>query len=207
MFNLNDHFGVKNSLLNTVTVLLLLISLSTQSGSDHHHQETQNHDAHTHGEADLTLAKEGDELLIRFESPASNILGFEHTADSEQEIAAVWQARKQLASPEVLFTFDGSKCSIASIDIDTSGVMNVEQTHQGHDKEHDDHGEKIHDENHSEIVVDYRFNCTNGSELASVSTGLFKSFSGIEKITVNWVTEDKQGAAILRAGQTKIVFK
>ena len=43
-------------------------------------------EAHVHGMSDLTIAVEGGEIEIEFESPAMNIVGFEYKAQSARDI-------------------------------------------------------------------------------------------------------------------------
>lgn len=170
-----------------LTVLLLVPALATAASQD----------AHTHGLATLTLALENGILEIHFESPAANLVGFEHEARSDDEKGAVARAETILKEPLGLFVFGGTNCQLKSAAVDVSGVVDEEQhtedkshDHHGHDEEHQDRG-------HSEISAEYRFSCKNAKQLDSVSVDLMAQFPGIEKIDAMWITESKQGAVTL----------
>ncbi len=62
-------------------------------------------DAHVHGLSELTLAMEGEKLEIQLQSPAMNLLGFEHKARTTNDIAAVEHAQSLLSNPDSLFLF------------------------------------------------------------------------------------------------------
>ena len=53
-------------------------------------------DAHEHGSATLNIAVDGDSLFLEFESPADNIVGFEHAPENDQQTAAIKQALDKL---------------------------------------------------------------------------------------------------------------
>jgi len=165
-------------------------------------------ESHTHGLATLTLALENDILEVQFESPASNIVGFEHKATSQKEKAAVTNANKILKISDNLFSFVGSNCQSISVAVETESLM--DDSHNGHVKhgEHDHHasaddhsghsGHSDHDDDsHSEISAHYRFTCPNSAKLTSISLAFFSKFPSVEKINAMWITEAKQGSATL----------
>ena len=83
-----------------ISILPLLLTASISSANE----------AHVHGLAHLTLALEGNVLAIQFESPAGNLIGFEHKAKTEQEIQKVTQAKQVLSATDKVFTFHGTEC-------------------------------------------------------------------------------------------------
>ena len=108
---------------------------------------SESQEAHTHGLATLTLALENSVLEIQFESPAANLVGFEHKATSSEEKKAVTQTETSLKEPNLLFSFVGASCQPKKTTVDISGVMdNHNKKYQEHD-EHEDHSHaKKHDE-------------------------------------------------------------
>lgn len=177
----------------THTFLFLLLSanaiISANAGP-------HSHEAHEHGVAQLTLAIEGNVLAIEFESPAANLVGFEHKARTQEEIKQVKQAKDILNSPEALFSFIGTNCIAQKTTADVSGVKG--DAHNEH-KHHD------HPKNHSEITANYLFNCKNSSQLTSLSIALFEKFNGIKIINATWITDTEQRAEKLNA-EKKIIF-
>lgn len=104
---------------------------------------------HVHGVATMTLALENKTLEIQLESPAANLLGFEHKAKKPEEKKKVAQTEALLQSPETLFLFKGASCEPKESRLDLSGI--IETAHSEHSDEHnhhdhvDDHSEASHD--------------------------------------------------------------
>lgn len=190
-------------------LFLLTVSVMTRLGAQ---------EAHTHGLATLTLALENGILEIEFESPATNLVGFEHQAKSPEQRKAVTQTETTLKDPKLLFSFVGANCQPKKTTVDVSGVMgdeheeheHKEHEHEEHEhEEHKNHGHSEgHDESsHSEISASYRFSCKDAKKLDSVSVALLKQFPGIEKINAMWVTETKQGAVSLTSNSSTILLR
>lgn len=152
--------------------------------------------AHIHGLATLTLALEGNSLEIEFESPAANLVGFEHKATSVKEKRALHIAESTLKSPAELFLFSGVNCQLKEAEVDISAVEEKGHDDHGH---HHEHHHSSHDDHksHSEIKAHYHFSCNQAKQLESVSTALFSQFPGIENINAMWVTDTVQGSKIL----------
>jgi hypothetical protein len=169
--------------------MLIAAAQSHHNHSDKYPESAQQ--AHLHGSAELTLALEGNALEISFESPAANIVGFEHKATSEKHIKAVEQARVKLESSD-LFLFFGSDCSLKQAKVDMSSV--IEQGSQYHH----DHDDKDRD-SHSEINANYSYECSTGENLEALSVDLISLFPAIETLEVMWLTDSQQGAVKLTA--------
>ena len=92
-----------------ITPFVLATSVLTAGEKDEHHhghdnhghhddherhddKEHRQHDSHVHGIASMNLALEGDEVHIELDSPAANIVGFEHAPSSKADHAAVDKA-------------------------------------------------------------------------------------------------------------------
>lgn len=188
--------------LSFVAALLLILSASTRAESQ---------SAHVHGLATLTIALEGGVLEMQFKSPAANLLGFEHEAESAEQKQLVLQAEATLKAPSSLFSFSGASCQLLETEVDVSDVL--KQDHHSHGKSHSDHHHS-HDHNHSDehgghsdIAGHYRYSCEPTGAEVSISVELFDSFSGIEKIDAMWITESGQSAAPLTAANNTIFLK
>jgi hypothetical protein len=195
-----------------MSFMILTKSLSAQS-IDHDHQDIKQ-EAHLHGVASLTLAIEGDLLELNFESPAANIVGFEHIASTPEQIKAVEASKNMLETPKKLFKFVGTDCQVEQFNVDVSSVLkdkddhHDQEEHKGDHHEEDNHKEShdhdTHQDTHSEITASYRFACIKGSTLSSISLEFLSVFKGIEKLNTQWVTEAGQGGAELSA-ESKII--
>lgn len=212
--------------------LVLAAALSQWAYAADSHSKKQTLDAHVHGVSELTIAIEGKALQIEFESPAMNLVGFEHKAKSSKDKEAVKKAVAMLKNGDSLFSFSEGDCTLVESTVDASGLLSAKEDHDHH-KEHDhedehnhedkhahkdkhdhedkhehhhDHGD--HDsETHSEIVASYFYECKDRSNLTSVSVGLFQAFPGIYEINAMWVSESKQGAVNLTAKSKLINFR
>ena len=112
--------------------------------------------AHEHGHSALNIAFEGDRVEMELIAPGADIVGFEHEAESAEDIAAVEQGEATLSEPLSLFGFAsaaGCVVEMASVHImgedhDEHGEHG-EEHHADHDEHHDEeHAE--HDEHHEE---------------------------------------------------------
>ncbi|MBM97356.1 MAG: hypothetical protein CMI09_16075 [Oceanospirillaceae bacterium] len=205
----------RRSALAGLSVTLMCLS-GYAVGGDHGHHDHDNHGheqrSHVHGVAELMLAQEGNELEIMLESPAANIVGFEHKASSEEQIAAVERAEALLNAPLQLFVFNGD-CKVHETELDMESVEPEEHGHHAHEDEHDHehkdhHAEHKHDHDHDddhkghasshgEISAHYHFDCQSGADVTSVTLNLKQHFPAIETLSVSWITEQGQGAATL----------
>ena len=184
-----------------ITVFLLSSMSIAENSSQHNHGHSDKHStseqqAHLHGSAELTLALEGNSLEINLESPATNIVGFEHKATSEQQIKAVEQAKSILESSPRLFSFSGSDCVLKQAKVDMSAL--IEQNGHGH------HHDNEHNDSHREINANYLYQCSQGEKLDTVSVNLIALFPSFEKLNVMWLTDSQQGATELTAASNLI---
>ena len=189
--------------------LLLVASVASadEKHEDDHDHERRQHGTHVHGIAALNLALEGQEVHIEFDSPAANIVGFEHAPSSESDHAALDKAVAKLKDGDRLFRFnDDAGCRMETVNV-VSELL--EEEHEGHtnekpgkhadvEKEEHDHEQHEHEgETHSEIEAAYHFECDEPGKLTRLTVELFEAFSGTEKLKVQYVIESKQGAAEL----------
>ena len=169
-------------------------------------------EAHVHGLSELTIAVEGQTIELQFSSPAMNLVGFEHRASSEKEIATVQNIESILRQPQMLFTMTGADCKAIGSHVDSSSLTAEDhhshtQDEHKHHYDHDDHDDHVKHESHSEIVANYNYNCTDTAGLESVKVLLFDAFSGIEMINVLWVSPAKQGSVKLTANNTDVQLR
>ena len=170
-------------------------------------------ESHQHGLAELKILLEANRVQIEFESPAFNLVGFEHKASSLQEKKVVKNATALLESPTRLIAFGGSACSPEATQIDASSVSNEEEEHEheaehDHEAEHQHEGEHAHEHktetSHADIIARYSFSCENNSDLSYIEINFFRLFSGLEKVKALWVGETGQGAMQLTASNRRL---
>lgn len=176
------------------STLLAALFIATAAVADE--SAFEQHGAHVHGEAKLTIAQDGNHLEMEFVSPGMNIVGFEHPPANETQTNAVNAALAILNQPQRLFGFPAAAgCKPSAIDVHTS-------------REHHEHEGADHDaaETHSEFSASYRFECANTSLLEQVEVNLFKLFPDTQVIDVQSITDRGQKQADLTPGSATFNF-
>ncbi len=178
-------------------LLLLLFPLSTMAA-----------DKHVHGEADLFIAINNQQVLIELESPAANIVGFEHKPHNSDEKAIVSRSLDLLANYKQLIQFPDGECKQVSADIKNPFTAMKEEKHsEKHDHGHHDHHDHGNEaEGHAEFHAEYTLSCKNTQGLKKALVRAFETFSGLEKVTVNWLNTSKQGTSTMTPSKTTIEF-
>lgn len=177
----------------------LLPLAATQAQEHEHHHEHGSLGAHEHGVARLNAALEGNTLELELESPAMNLVGFEHAASSDADKAKVAAARAELEKPLALFSLpETANCKVAS--------QELESPLFGDDHPHDEHA-KGHDHAHSEVHAHYQFDCANPDALKGLDLAqLFKRFPATEKVQVQLIGPKGQQGAELSAANATLNF-
>jgi len=206
------HIALAASILTPL--VFLAPGVSADDKHDHHHEhhghEHRQHGAHVHGIAMLNLALEGDDVHIELDSPAANIVGFEHAPSSDADHAALDKAVATLRKGNQLFRFNEEascrmeKSMVESELLDAGHPAHGEEhaDHHGHEQhghkehEHDQHGHETHqgEQAHSDIVAVYHFECDQPGKLTQLAVELFEAFPATEQLKVQYVIESRQGA-------------
>lgn len=205
--------------------LLLAASVAALAGiaTAGESQAQRQHDSHVHGIAQLNLAVEGSELHIEIESPAFNIVGFEHEPSSAADRERIDHAIRVLQDGERLFGMtQAAGCRLVAVDIDTpfgevgagtpSGSDHEHEHKAGHEhdaghekqEEHDHEAGPGHE--HGDIDAAYRFDCERVDRLTGIDVGLFRAFPATERLDVQYVFDNRQGAATLTAADPNLRF-
>lgn len=202
--------------------LLLLAGTLLPVLADEHRQ----HGAHEHGVCSLNIAQDGTGLQIELDSPAVNIVGFEHAPSSEEEHEALESALERLRDGAALFILSGEAgCRLVSADAKTpladheageahpvdshddehhEAHQEEREHHDGHEQEHEEGHE--HEETHADIEAAWRFSCGHPEMLDRIGVRLFDVFPRMQRLQVQYITEKQQGAASLNASQPELRF-
>ncbi len=182
------------------TILTLALSLIVQRAI------SVEYTAHVHGQAELTIAFEKEQVHVDFVAPAQTLLGFEHKASSSSEITEVANTKKYFAQFNNIIQFNSGRCQINKVDI-AIGLTNSE-TDKAHDHAHTDTNEHEHSKtsSHSEVKAKYELSCQNAKDITSASIKLFKQYPALEKVDVIWLGYVQQGLAEVFPENTSISF-
>ncbi|UTW06502.1 DUF2796 domain-containing protein [Pseudomonas benzenivorans] len=181
-------------LLLALPFALLPLAIAQANEHDHAHESLS---AHEHGAASLNVVLEGLRLELQLESPAMNLVGFEHAAASDADKAKVAAVKAELEQPLTLFALAAGDCKVTQVELQSPLFGG-----DAHDHEHHaDEGE------HSEVHAHYRFDCTRANELKQLDLGeLFKRFPATEKIQVQLIGPSGQQGVELTAAQPRLSF-
>jgi hypothetical protein len=159
--------------------------------------------AHVHGSSELTVARAGSSVELRFVAPGSDIVGFERSARSDDERASVKAALEKLEAPLGLFVFPANAaCTVEAVSASFGGESHE---HDDDDHEHDegddhehDHDDDDHDHDaaeggHAEFAADYRLNCAQPGNVSAVTFAIFEQFPAMQSVAVQFVMDGKVG--------------
>ncbi|MBF8162771.1 DUF2796 domain-containing protein [Ectopseudomonas hydrolytica] len=181
-----------------------LLPLAAAQAHEHGHDHDHHHDslgAHEHGVASLNVALDGNLLELQLDSPAMNLVGFEHAAKSDADKAKVAAAKRELEQPVSLFALSSGDCKATEVALQSPLFAG-----KAHDHKHDHHDHK-HEGEHSDIHAHYRFECAKANELKQLDLAeLFKRFPATEKIQVQLIGPNGQQGAELTAAQPRLSF-
>jgi hypothetical protein len=144
--------------------------------------------AHQHGAASLHVSVEGDVLQLALESPADNLLGFEHAPRNETQKKAVARAEQLLKQAAQLFEIPpAAECQTQPAKVE----MKLPEAASG--------------ETHSEVESQWRWKCRKPQALTHVDVaGLFKAFPRLKHLKVQVVTAQGQRTALLKPGAARL---
>ena len=184
-----------------------VLSLHSYAGQSQHAV------AHAHGISLLTVALEGEHLAIELRSPAMDIVGFEYTASSKEDIAAVEKASLTLNQHDNLFSLSGGGCTHVASQVDMGGITAFKPNDKSiHDHKHEhSHAHKTDStytaSEHRDVVAHYTYRCDKSASLSTIRVLVFDAFAAMQKINAQWVKGSTQGAATLTPGAPVIFLK
>ena len=179
---------------------------------------------HVHGVANMFIAIEGNKVSVEMESPAGNILGFEHAPSTSEQQQILEESLARLSQHSAVVTFTEANCQQVKQSIESPFAVQAhhskEHDHDEHKHDHDkhkhdhdehkhDHGEHkgSHNDTHSDFHLSYTLNCPNAEAMAGANITAFQSFNGFEKIRVHWLNAIKQGSQQTSEKQSTVRFE
>ncbi|MEE4250148.1 MAG: DUF2796 domain-containing protein [Alcanivoracaceae bacterium] len=119
---------------------------------------------HVHGQGELQVSSQGDQLGVLLTLPAMDVVGFEHAPSSAAQQAAVSQAAEKLGNPQSIMIADAAAaCVVQSVKVDSALLVPHEKAHS-HDHGHD----------HADFTVEYQFSCGKPQLLTQLKLLLFQ---------------------------------
>lgn len=191
-------------LLLALPLALLPLAIAYAADEHDHDHEHGSLGAHEHGVGRLDVALEGQTLELELESPAMNIVGFEHEATSAEDKAKVAAAREVLLKPNALFSMpEAAQCSVTSLKLESPLFGDKPDAE---DDDHD-HAKAGKHEGHSEIHGHYTFACKIPAVLKTLDLSqIFRSFPATQKLQVQLISPKGQSGAEVRPGNPKLMI-
>lgn len=174
------------------------------------------HNSHEHGVAAMQLVIEGDTLQLKIETPAMNILGFEHKPSTAEQKKTMAQAESLLKNPDnVVLLPKTARCQITEAKIISSLSQNEHEYEHEHEHEHVHDGESDykgdHDEDsgHADYDLNYQFECDDINALQQINMTIFSHFPLFEELEVQYIVplETGFGQGIKRVTPAESRFK
>lgn len=165
------------------------------------HEAGHEHGAHEHGAARLDIAVEGGTVQLDLDSPAVNLVGFEHEPGNAKERSTLDKAVADLKQGGKLMSFTpAAQCSQKRVMV-KSGLLEREgEADHGHEHE----GEAGGDE-HADIAVFWEISCARVDALKEIDLkGFFGRFPGTSRLEVQAVLPGGQTGAQLTPSATKL---
>ena len=201
LLNLPQELSMKNLSLLFVIFLAGVFKTLAQGSLE----------AHVHGKASLNFVLDDQSLFIEFESPAYNLVGFEHEPKDQIQQKEVQDSLSLLSGPRKVFRFsDQAGCLVESVSVTTTmagvGKNTVGYEEEHHEEEHHDHsdGDSTNKESHSEFKANYLMICSEPEKLRTIEFKLFKEFLGLKSVQVQWINGEGQGYIELNAESSKL---
>jgi len=151
--------------------------------------------AHEHGVARLDIAVEAKQILVQFESPLDNLVGFERAPRTDSERQRADAAVARLKDGERMFQFDpvaGCKLARASIDSPALGLGSPA-------------GAAPAQAGHAELFASWEFLCADAAKAAHVDVGLF-AFNPLKRVQVQLALPKAQARRELKRPKNRIVL-
>ncbi|PRA54734.1 MULTISPECIES: DUF2796 domain-containing protein [Pseudomonas] len=173
-----------------------LLPLAIAQAAETHDHEHGSLGAHEHGVGRLNAALDGQTLELELESPAMNLVGFEHAASTPADKAKVAAVRAQLEQPLTLFGLPkAANCVLSEQELESPLFGDKPEDHVAHDHadEAKDADAHEHHHDHSEIHAHYQFTCTQPDALKTLDLApLFKTFPATQKIQLQLIGPNGQ---------------
>ncbi|MDF9775362.1 DUF2796 domain-containing protein [Pseudomonas baetica] len=177
-----------------------MLPLAAAHAADEHDHEHGSLGAHEHGVGRLNAVLDGKTLELELESPAMNLVGFEHVATSDADKAKVVAARARLEQPLALFNLSkAAGCVVENQELESPLFGDTPDADDDHDEDAKDEDGHEHHHDHSEIHAHYQFTCATPDALKTLDlANIFNTFPATRKIQVQLIgPSGQQGVEVM----------
>lgn len=150
--------------------------------------------AHIHGEAQLQVVLDGDQLYIAMQAPADTLLGFTGAPQTAEQLARERAVRKLLTEPLALWQLPAAAGCALTDDFDADMMELAWPSATGLAQ-------------HQNASVFWQFVCAQPQVLSQLQLPLFEHFAELETVSVQLVTEQAQRALTLTRKNTQLELR
>jgi Protein of unknown function (DUF2796) len=149
--------------------------------------------AHQHGVGKLDIAVDAKQIVVQFETPLDNLVGFERAPRTDSERQRAGEAVARLKDGETMFQFDpAAGCKLARVSVDSPplglGTRNNAAPARGE---------------HADLFASWEFSCADAVKAAHVDVGLF-AFKQLKRVQVQLALPKTQAKSELKRPKTRI---
>ena len=133
--------------------------------------------AHVHGVSEVNIVLDQQQLMIEWQAPAMDVLGFEHATPSATEQAKITQFLQDSKLPSHIVNISKSAdCQLEKVSV-------AGEQFNGQSVDYD----------HADISLSYQLSCQQPQQLKTLAfASLFERFPSIEQVNVQLLSSDKQ---------------
>lgn len=150
--------------------------------------------AHVHGVGTLDIAVDAKNIIVQFDTPLDNLVGFERAPRTDAERKRVDEAVARLRAGDQLFKFDpAALCKLATVELNSAALGLGKQ------------GAAAAKDGHAELEASWQFDCNDAAKAAYVDVGLF-AFNQLKRVQLQLALPKGQLKRELKRPDTRIVL-
>ena len=151
--------------------------------------------AHEHGAANLDIAVEARQIVVMFQSPLDNLVGFERAPRTDSERQRANDAVARLKDGERMFQFDAAAgCKLARFSLDSPALGYGNPSPSAKTAA-----------DHADLLATWEFQCADTAKAAQVEVGLF-AFNQLKRVQVQLALPKAQAKRELKRPKKLIML-
>jgi hypothetical protein len=161
-------------------------------------EEFEQHHPHEHGKVTINAALDGNQLVIELDSPAVNVVGFEHEPRNDDERAAVSAAAELLGNGRGLFTLPKeARCQFEKAEIKAPQWETTD----------DVPGQPETPGQHADYEARFTYQCWSPGHLTWLEPALLDKLHNIIEARLNIATPRGQQSEVATSGRAHIAIQ
>ncbi len=158
----------------------------------------EQHGKHEHGTATLSITASDSGVELFLDSPAINLVGFEHMPANDDDKEHLDDVVKKLENGDELFTLSADAgCELKDTEV-LSGLLGDKMDNGQGQSAPESTGATAPADEHQDMEVTWEYTCSAPNKLKDIQTKLFSAFpNGFQRIHAEWVTGSGSSATEL----------